>query len=350
MHTRAYVTGAAAAVLLLLMSLLLAIPVSAVDLTEPCSLTVSPGSDEYADELIQAGLVIDLYQVADVLPVVGADGYTFEMRSAYDELLISDEMSNAAWRALAQQAAEIALNGDMPVVSGAQPNTAITETEGGRLESGLYLIIARGADETDYISTVTDEEGTEQLVTSVHTQRYTYSFQPELVAIPEKPADASGEMNTASDGEWLYDITVSLKPERELRYGSVSIIKTLLSYNVSNGPATCVFRVEGVWDGETVFSNVYALTFTEPGQRTVVADRIPAGAEVTVTEIYSGAGYSLISEPEQTVLLEADEVAEVSFINDYDGGQKHGYGITNHFIFEPEAGWDWQQQVDSAES
>jgi hypothetical protein len=337
----------AALALLLLLSLTASLPVQAIDLSSACSLTVRPGSDEFSEDLAQAGLVIDLYQIGTVEAIAGVDGYMFQLLPDYTALSMLDDMTNDDWHRLAQEAAAIALAGQMPCVTGAQPDSVITETDEGPLGAGLYLIIAHGADETDYVTTITDDEGMEKLVTTAHTDVYTYTFQPELVVLPGKEVDASGEMNTASDGQWLYDMTVTLKPEQDRRLGSVSIVKTLRSYNAASGPVTFVFQVDGTIEGQPVYSDVFSLTFTAPGEQSILVENIPAGAEVTVTEVYSGAGYRLVSDATQTAIIQADAVAAVSFENDYDGGQKNGYGITNYFVFQPGAGWDWQQLTDN---
>ena len=76
------------------------------------------------------------------------------------------------------------------------------------------------------------------------------------------------------------------------------------------------------------------------------------GAEVTVTEIYAGAGYKLISAPSVDVTIVKPETegypATVNFTNDYD---YPGYGtsVVNHFERIGQ-GWEWNQQTDNAGS
>ena len=90
--------------------------------------------------------------------------------------------------------------------------------------------------------------------------------------------------------EWLYDPVIGLKAEREEQYGSLIIEKTLSSYNESLGSVDFVFQVEADKNGEAVRSTVERIRFNGAGTQSVVVDRIPVGAQVTVTEVYSGGG------------------------------------------------------------
>ena len=80
----------------------------------------------------------------------------------------------------------------------------------------------------------------------------------------------------------------------------------------------------------------------------MVDNHIPAGAKVTVTEVYSGAGYRLVSEPQQTAEISADEIVTVEFDNTYDHGLNPGYGVTNHFDYDEDEGWQWTQLPDNS--
>ena len=117
-------------------------------------------------------------------------------------------------------------------------------------------------------------------------------------------------------------------------YGELEITKTLSRYESSEA-ATFVFQVEATKDGEVVYTNVAALTFTGAGTKSVRLKHIPVGANVTVKEVYTGAAYELTSAATQsTVILSPDDPAApagVSFTNDYDGSGKSGHGIVNEF-------------------
>lgn len=320
-----------------------------LDLGKDCTVTVSPGGDEMAGLLAEAGVVVDLYKVADAVEE-GPGGYGFSPKGAFSGLEIGGDTENAGWQSLAQEAAGIALGRDggaaqTPAVEGAALDTLIASGSGGKLGAGLYLLIARGAEVEDYVVTVRGEDGTRRIATVAYTKDKTIRFAPELLAVPSKEADENGVINTANPGEWIYDLTVYLKPETDVRYGSLEIIKDLLTYEDSY-EATFVFQVEAVLDGERVYSDVVTMSFTEPGRKQLLIDNIPIGAVVTVTEVYSGAGYTLVSqEPPGTLTITAGEPASVTFTNDYENHRTGGLGITNHFTYSIEEGeWEWVQE------
>ena len=106
-------------------------------------------------------------------------------------------------------------------------------------------------------------------------------------------------------------------------------------------------------NGENVYSNVVSITFGSAGEKSVIVDRIPAGAQVTVTEIYSGAGYKVVSPMTVTPadLISVKDILKVHFTNDYADTPGAGGGITNHFEYVID-GWEWnadpeQQNADS---
>ena len=109
-----------------------------------------------------------------------------------------------------------------------------------------------------------------------------------------------------------------------------------------------------------------SLTFNAAGSNEndpLTLDHIPAGLNITVTEVYSGASYRI--EPEgsdtQTTVILSDEAIEaakaagaegvheatVSFTNVYNGGNRSGYGVTNQFVSDGEDSsgkrkWTWE--------
>ena len=54
-------------------------------------------------------LVIDLYRVADAVPVEGYDTYDWSMNQPFSSLTIDKEIDSAGWKVLAQQAADLVL-------------------------------------------------------------------------------------------------------------------------------------------------------------------------------------------------------------------------------------------------
>lgn len=316
----------------------------AVDFDRACSLTVAPGNGELAGDLAGAHVVVDLYQVAEAQPVSGQDTYTYAFLEGYQEAgaIYQEGQDNADWTRMAQAAAKVALDGREPAVTAAAVDAPIKD-----LGCGLYLVVARGGDLEDYKVAVEGEGGAEETATIANSSAYTYTYAPALVSLPGKEREDGAPPTTAADsGEWLYDMSVTLKPSQTARHGSLEIVKTLQAYETRD-PATFVFEVEAALGGSVVYSNVVSLSFTEAGQKSAVLEGIPVGAEVTVREVYSGAAYKLVTEASQTATIVANEVASVAFTNDYDDTHRGGGAVTNRFEDGEDTGWSWTPIPDS---
>ena len=147
-------------------------------------------------------------------------------------------------------------------------------------------------------------------------------------------------------------------------------------YNETLGETTFIFSVEAEKENshgimENVYSDVVSLVFDGPGTKSVQVDNLPAGAQVTVTEVYSGASYELTTAASQTITVtaegEAGNPGTVSFANTYNGENNGGSSIVNHFGYtatengagsdvEDAAGaarqagtWRWTQHRDSTD-
>lgn len=348
----------------------------AVELDRECSLTVTPGNYE---DLTDAGVVIDLYKVADAKAVPEYDTYAFQFTGAYaglDSVRAVEDLTKAVnedYRAIAQEAAALTLASEgvsiAKTVDGQPVGRPITETaDGGRLTSGLYLLIARGSDLTekeDYLTYISGEEEGEtaaKLATVAYSDRYTYTFEPQLIALPGRMLlneDGTVQSNETSNNEipWQYDLAVTLKPEQALRFGILEIVKNLPVYEAGE-TAVFVFRVDAYKDEtrtKLLYSGVHPLTFSDAGvQRIRIENRIPAGAYVEVSEDYPGPNYRLAGEAVQTAVIPAPDggdYASVTYTNVYQGTTTYGGAVINHFEYHAEggetggdAGWNWTQQ------
>lgn len=271
------------------------------------------------EELKELEIPVKLYQVAE-LDTSGA----YKALTGFEDLKleeITSETTAAEWEEKATLASEI-IDGK----ENAQEDTSCTLTGGtGKVEElslGMYLVKAE----------------------TVLSPEYEYSFTPYLISVP------NNYWATTGDDTWVYDVTTGLKPGQENRLGSLIIEKQLDSYNATLGPASFVFQVEGEKDYEQVYSNVVSIVFDGAGTKSVQIDELPAGATFTVTEIYSGASYTLTTAPSQTakIIAEGEEGSpvSVSFTNTYDERMNGGASIVNHFT-NTDGVWDWQQQTDS---
>lgn len=301
-----------------------------IDTDRDCS--VSFQLDGTFQELDTLEIPVNLYQVAQV-----DEKGDYESLAGFEILdleNVDNETTAREWEEKAAQAAQVIEEGNIA------PTQRTTAEEGAEnLSPGMYLVDAQ----------------------QVQSPEYTYSFTPYLLSLPDNYYS-----DTNPDDSWIYDVTVGLKPEQEIRYGSVRINKTLDAYNATLGGASFIFSIEAVKDGETVYSDVVSLVFNGPGTKSIEVGNIPAGAQVTVTEVYSGSSYQVVGDNVATTVISAEDPAEVSFVNTYDDENNGGSSIVNHFDYtapeendsedgsqaaENQTGgtWTWTQQTDSTD-
>ncbi len=290
------------------------------------SIVVQSDQQEYG--LLDESLLVDLYYVGS--PAGGA----FQAVSPFGSSLLKWE-SNEELEELSNTMAGIAFNGAEPLVSGHPSGELIDcDDEGAPLPGGLYLVVARGVGLEDYVQSIL-ADGKERYVTLAETEEYSFLFLPVLVVLTpdaEEPLVFTAKSTVAE------------------RFGDLEIVKLVERYENSE-EAIFVFDIVAWRDGEIVYTNVASITW--PTQDRAVISGIPAGAVVTVTEIYSGAHYVLVSDPDQTVVIQADGLVTVSFTNDYDGTGVGGHGIENRFTYVEEQNgrrtterWAWSGEGD----
>ena len=391
---------------------------NSLDLTRKVTLTIEPsGSVDFKNDLsANAEYVYDVYKIADAELDQTADGITYssfhfvidengpfgnlksEMPLGYEDLPKIDPETGSVqgdatlWRQYAQKAAEYAVD-NLTSVSGAL--TTVTPGSTVELDAGLYLVLARSnndpsdpavlPDKTDYAKW--DESTTPKTLvgTQVRSTEYLYTFQPELIALPfpvaNIPTGDEDPVSTAG-GHWEYSVTAVLKPARELRYGSLKVVKNLEIYNDTTNtaqlePVSFVFRVKvektrtATGTGGTTtevkefeFEDIIMFTFTAPGEEfCLYEDMFPVGASVTVTEVYTGAGYvnsspvvvntfvlpgnALDGEPLEILPPEsADAPATAKFYDKCENELIHGYGVLNQYSYE-NGSWTTVKDGDS---
>lgn len=302
-----------------------------VETDRECSLTFTLDETEFDDdELRDLEIPVKVYKVADITEEAQYDTTGYADFAGLGLENVSSTTSAEEWAQMAEDAMkivkakeEIASTADVKVT---KPEGA-TEFTGviNKLETGMYLVQAE----------------------TVQTREYTYDFTPYLVSLPnnyyskEKPDD------------WVYDVTTGMKPQQTQRYGDLKIVKDLTEYNASLKDALFVFQVEGTRNGEQVYSDVVSIKFNQAGEKSVLVKHLPAGTEVTVTEVYAGGSYSNTSGETQETVIDAEGVtdhpASVSFTNTYNGKLIPGTGIVNHIEIE-NGNWDWKQWSDNTDS
>lgn len=372
-----------------------------------CTLTIKRAGTEPAK---QGAIKVDLYKVADATVVSGYDAYKLDLSDEKNERFlefygdgIKDVLDgtaevpgvqdpsnnntvsgnspndkdapysyNARYRELAQMAARRVLAPAPNTGETVSGNDIAGRTEDvaqyiyigevtingeeskkfSELEHGLYLVIAHGADLTaaQYIG---NKDG--QLVTMAYNKGYAYSFLPELISLPIRGNDEQapqGIFSTAqSAGDWQYDVTAELKAEETVRMHDLTIEKdfgTLPAGAVVTGNDGCVYRIDAVLNGQTVYSKVVAISYK--GTHSVTLPQvIPEGATVTVTEVYDGASFDIVvpeggtaaEAAKKTVALGDDGVYRASFTNSYNNTSNGGGIVVNTFKKNDKNEYNW---------
>jgi len=326
---KGYIAGVLA---LLLIVATVALPsaygAGAIDTQAECSLTLHVGEgDQFKEDLSKLTLQASLYRVADI----SETGVYTTVQGKFDGLDLSgiDSTTTAMiWQEKAAAADKIVEE------AGEKPDADyIVEMNGGTgsqsgIAQGMYLV----------------------RVATVQNDLYEYSFMPFLISVPNNQFYQTG------NDSWIYDVAVDIKPEQTPRTGAVEIIKTVSVHNADLGTAMFVFQIDAVNpDGENVYSNVAGISFDAAGTKTLRVDGIPAGSTVTVTEIYSGSSYELVSGAQtQSAVITAEETQQVQFVNTYSEALIPGTGTVNHFEKDEtdvqNNGWKWTQLTLSQNS
>ena len=362
---------------------LCAFPFFAAAEGEDGSLTAIPVAETSTDEqmkkeLSEIPVYVDIYPVADVL-MDGSGRFDFRLTEvcsglkltveekagedaepvmkeidSFDQLAPNQKITSATWQKLAQDAAALVKAGTLN-----HPSTisigklAEGETKVAPLNKGLYLLIAR-TDETGYWKEkeTKGEDGTvtKTLLSFAHSDKTNYLYAPVLITLPYKEA-VDGVVATNNPGDWIYQVTAVLKPEPESRMGDLQIEKILNGF-VGPDEAVFVFQIEatlGTGDAKkVVYSDVKSIRFSADGTKVITIEKaIPVGAEVTVTEVYSGAIYELETAKDVKVTISAEEIVKASFKNKHDDTFTGGSGIVNHYVNDGNGWPDPTQLTDS---
>lgn len=296
-----------------------------IDMEKDATITVQIGGNEYNDfNTHYEGIVdVDFYKIADYTST-GAFVLDNDFAGAEIDLSVMENSPTVEdIQTSIVDKAQLASDGMEPDFTLSLDRSTADSVTSDALDKGLYLYIPRPCD----------------------NDRYSYEFISYVVATPTSKYVEKGD---GSD-EWEYDATVTLKPAETQRLGDLKIVKTLDSYNTSMQTASFVYEVKAELDGEIVFNNVYAIDFDTVGTKSVEIKDLPATAKVTVTEVYSGASYSVVGDGATTVTVEADKFVEANFVNTYDGKLNvGGSSQVNKFVKGDDGNFTWVgNNVDS---
>ena len=299
---------------------------NAIETDRKCSVSFSVSGE--GNELTAAGtdITVNLYKVADV-DVSGNYTATKDFTKLDVSSVSADDKTIAAntWATRASEAKGMLSDSVNPSYT-----VALTGGIGAKagLDTGLYLV------------------DTPEVVTT----NYTYTFTPYLISLPTNNYYSSG------NDDWIYDLkdtnAIGLKPEEHARYGDLKINKKLANHNATTGKkATFVFQIDITRKGKTE-TRIESLDFESAGDSSVTITKIPAGATVKVTEVYSGASYKLISKNyQETTIVATDrgakvEPASVSFTNDIDDNMNGGYGVKNNFKLDENGQYQYTEPAE----
>nr|WP_300837074.1 hypothetical protein [uncultured Acetatifactor sp.] len=380
-----------------------------LDPDRKCLLTIEVG------EGFQAAASFDLYKVAGLEATQGHDGYRYVpsqdslpgadgvIARANDLLLLEGGATAENTMELASDTARLILGEtaaqgfvetkDVPFAEGQARDVTFTD-----LDTGLYLVIARGsglAAPAEYLSETIKTDDPEHpdrsyVATMAYSDTEVYTFQAMLVTLP----GLTPNTDAATMGEnpwtypWVYNVNVILqdKYEKTDRYASLEIVKNLTDFK-EGAAVTFLFSVEAVRDGASVYSNIIPVSFDAAGQGSALIEKIPAGADVVVTEVDSGpvyqqtgtagasarpntvgaaadvnaaagtdsitiygipAGNIRIGDGDQETTVNAGSTVIVSFTNAYDGSGNGGGSVVNAFDKGEDGGWTLEQTYADA--
>ena len=300
---------------------------NAIDTDRKCSVAFSVSGE--GNELTTTDIQVNLYKVADV-DVSGNYTATKDF-TGLDVSSVRADNNDAAskWAERAKKAKEKLSDSVKPV-----DTVTLTGGIGAKdgLDTGLYLV------------------DTPEVVTT----NYTYTFTPYLVSLPTNNYYSNG------NDTWIYDLiatnAIGLKPEEHARYGDLVINKTLENHNATTGKkATFVFQIKiKPLKSNKTETRIESLDFEAAGESSVTITKIPAGAEVTVKEVYSGASYKLTSADDQRATIVATDrgatntntPASVSFTNDINNNMNGGYGVKNNFKLDENGQYQYTEPAE----
>ncbi len=357
-----------------------------------------PENSDFGNDLKTARIQVDLYKLAAAVPDVISDSYHYDvpetdnghpfwaaLTQLQGDLADAEKLEDQnnrdtvfeKFEPYAQTFAGIVLDShpEIPVARSelaVAENTTITVDN---LDAGLYLLIIHGAGlttkdgvpETGYVvktEQASGETGTDKTVTyatRVVTDDYEYLYRPQLLTVPTKVSEENEQQYNTAYGNWVNTLTIYAKPTREANNGDLKIIKNV--NNPGPDPVDFVFEVSWLGKDRIPVTKVVSMTFEgETRKEYVLANTVPIGTEVTVTEVHSGIGYTAeISSRTATIVAtptptegaasansaDSATIAEVVFTNDHTG-PGGGHGILNRFTAGSDKSFDGVGFNDSA--
>lgn len=330
------------------------------DYTFSLTVNATASTDEsFVAEVKRVDVVLDVYKLADAVYDEKFDTYSYDNWAAgfedvqvdFDAIQeasqhLDQRASGTDWQTLYDKAAAVVSDGSIaPQYEGikfadGKAQTSITE-------KGLYLVIARGAEE---------DRGTN----FAYSDRYKFIFPATMVSAPTKWADETGDMSGDIYTDWVYgdwhdEATLNLKSTWEPLFGRLVIDKSVENYELDE--TTFVFRVRNVATDKVGLGELYdeyaSITLNGSATGSTELTHIPAQLKVQIDETYEGGRYQYVSTQwitDNVILSDHDvengkgyeteaQYAEV-LVNNKRGGDNPGggHGVENHFSYEDASG------------
>lgn len=181
---------------------------SVLDADATCSLTVNVCTD-YQEDASPEDFKAMLYKIADLNgdATLRAVGNEFGALESYLKPVDGKYQDHDLARKALTIAASLERDAD---------ETGVVGEKIDDLTTGLYLVVVCGADQ-DAPEYVYNEDG-DAIATEATVGMYKYTFDPVILSLPfyQENVDEDGEVIS---GDWIYNMTVSFKAERDLLVG-----------------------------------------------------------------------------------------------------------------------------------
>lgn len=273
-----------------------------------------------------ANAQVNVYLVASASKDASYDTYNYSFDvDAFKELgkgFDQATMTSDSWIKMAEAAKGIVEKSNVSPNATAPVGESITG-----LKDGIYLV----------------------LIPDAQSDTNTYSFTPALVSLPGKVGADGAPVYNTSAGRWTNTnpavaVPLVAKWSSKQRLGSLRINKTVNGFD--GKAATFVYHIVDTETGGAKYENYAAVQYTSDGVQSTTVGGLPAGINLTVTEVNTGARYRIVGDATKTATISGTETATVDFENESDGSGKVGHGIENHFVFSDNVNdGDWQLDV-----
>ena len=189
---------------------------------------------------------------------------------------------------------------------------------------------------------------------------YTYTVTESgkvIGVVNDAQAEKTVKVTVTDNGDGTLSAAVNggkpLQFTNDYKVVDLIIEKDISTYQHMEGEersATIIFRVTATMDGweDPVYDNYFSVTMTGADtQQIKLEGLIPEGADVTIEETYTGAGFDAAegSKTKQEILdIKGTEAVKVSFENEFTD-QNKGHGIENRYDYKD---GKWQKPIQNS--